>query len=187
MVKVVIVNGKPGAGKTTFEYECKYIEAAKMLGGYGNTAVDFYSTVDFVKEIARECGWDGTKTPHNRKFLSDLKDLLTRWDDVPCKKVMEKVNTLCSLGFAKDDWILFVDCREPAEIQKLKEMFNGTTVLVRRLGDEMTETSNHADANVFDYEYDYVVKNYGDLEILHQEADAFLEFLKERDCFEFCN
>ena len=158
-----------------------------MLSGHGNTAVDFYSTVDFVKEIARECGWDGTKTLRNRKFLSDLKDLLTRWDDVPCKKVMERVDTLCSLGFAKHDWILFVDCREPAEIQKLKEMFNGTTVLVRRLGDEMTETSNHADANVFDYEYDYVVKNYGDLEILHQEADAFLEFLKERDCFEFCN
>ena len=30
------------------------------------------STVDFVKEIAARWGWDGTKTPQNRKFLSDL-------------------------------------------------------------------------------------------------------------------
>ena len=49
------------------------------------------STVDKVKEIAAECGWDGVKSPKNRKFLSDLKDLLTEWGDVPYKDIERKL------------------------------------------------------------------------------------------------
>jgi hypothetical protein len=79
------------------------------------------------------------------------------------------------------DWILFVDCRESEEIQKLKERLNATTVLVRRLGDEVNETSNHADANVFEYEYDYTIKNYGDLSDLVVECVGFLDYMKERE------
>ena len=85
------------------------------------------------------------------------------------------------------DWILFVDCREPAEIRKLKDRLNATTVLVRRLGDETNVTSNHADEDVFKYEYDYIVKNYGDLSDLVVECVSFLDYMKERDCFELCN
>lgn len=86
--------------------------------------------------------------------------------------------------FAKGfDWLLFVDCREPKEIQKLKERLNATTVLVRRLGDEVNETSNHADADVFEYEYDYTIKNYGDLNDLVVECEAFLDFMKERESY----
>lgn len=146
------------------------------------------STVDFVKEIAIKCGWNGVKTPENRKFLSDLKDLLTKWDDIPYKKILEEVKILNNwASYNYHDWILFVDCREPEEIQKLKERLNATTVIVRRLGDEVNETSNHADANVFNYEYDYTIKNYGDLSDLVVECVNFLDYMKERDCFEFCN
>lgn len=81
------------------------------------------------------------------------------------------------------DWILFVDCREPKEIQKLKERLNATTVLVRRLGDEANETSNHADANVFEYEYDYTIKNYGGLNDLVIECEAFLDYMKNREAY----
>ena len=81
------------------------------------------------------------------------------------------------------DWILFIDCREPKEIQKLKEQLNATTVLVRRLGDEVNETSNHADENVFEYEYDYTIKNYGDLSDLVTECVGFLDFMKERKSY----
>ena len=69
-----------GVGKTTFEAKCKELVAANSTFWYDEKqrmAVDVISTVDFVKQIARECGWDGVKTPRNRKFLSDLKDLLT--------------------------------------------------------------------------------------------------------------
>lgn len=183
MVKVVVVNGRPECGKTTFEAKCKELVTASSTFWYDEEqrmAVDVISTVDFVKQIARECGWDGVKTPRNRKFLSDLKDLLTEWNDVPFQKVLDHVMYLDF--FAKGlDWLLFVDCREPAEIQKLKERLNATTVLVRRLGDEANETSNHADANVFNYEYDYTIKNYGDLSDLVVECVGFLDYMKERE------
>ena len=182
MVKVVVVNGRPESGKTTFEAKCKELVAASSTFWYDEEqrmAVDVISTVDFVKQIARECGWDGVKNPRNRKFLSDLKDLLTEWNDVPFQKVLDHVMYLDV--FAKGfDWLLFVDCREPAEIQKLKERLNATTVLVRRLGDEVNETSNHADENVFEYEYDYTIKNDGELNVLVTEGVGFLDFMKER-------
>lgn len=142
--------------------------------------VEICSTVDFVKKIALECGWDGVKTPRNRKFLSDLKDLLTEWDDVPFQKILEKVEDLCLYS---NDFLLFVDCREPKEIQRLKERLNATTVLVRRLGDETKETSNRADADVFNYKYDYTIKNYGSLDDLVVECVAFLDYMKERDFY----
>lgn len=183
MVKVVVVNGRPESGKTTFEEKCMELVRASSTFWFDESKrvmVEMCSTVDFVKKIALECGWDGVKTSRNRKFLSDLKDLLTEWDDVPFQKILEKVEDLC---FYPNDFLLFVDCREPAEIQKLKERLNATTVIVRRLGDEVNETSNHADANVFDYEYDYTIKNYGDLSDLVVECVGFLDYMKERDCY----
>ena len=174
-MKIFICNGLPQSGKTTFQNLCKHLYK-------GN--VHIISTVDFVKYVASVCGWDNKKTPKNRKFLSDLKDLLTQWNDVPYKKVVEVAEHLRDDRFCcANDWILFVDCREPAQIQKLKEGLNATTVLVRRLGDKTSETSNHADANVFDYEYDYVIKNYGDLSDLVAECVGFLDYMKERNFY----
>ena len=77
MVKVVIINGMPMSGKTTFEELCQKIcdPFAKESGFEEDNilCVDICSTVDFVKIVAKQCGWDGTKDLKNRKFLSDLK------------------------------------------------------------------------------------------------------------------
>jgi hypothetical protein len=145
--------------------------------------IDITSTVDFVKEIATECGWDGTKTLENRKFLSDLKDLLTKWNDVPYKTIINRAKTLPD----NLDWIMFVDCREPAEIQKLKEGLNATTVLIRRPGDEETETSNHADAEVFSYNYDLTIFNNSDIINLENEAKKFIEHMRGAPHYEYDN
>lgn len=185
MIKVVVVNGRPESGKTTFEKKCTELVNASSTFWFDENkrmVVDVISTVDFVKQIARECGWDGVKTPENRKFLSDLKDLLTQWNDVPYQKIVDHIEYMNEFG-RQYDWILFVDCREPAEIQKLKERLNATTVLVRRLGDETNVTSNHADADVFNYEYDYIIKNYGDLSDLVVECVGFLDYMKERESY----
>ena len=188
MIKVVVVNGRQESGKSTFEKKCAELVSASSTFWFDSTEkretrVDVISTIDCVKYIARECGWDGIKTPRSRKFLSDLKDLLIEWNDLPYQSVLNQINYLSWAG-SNSDWVLFVDCREPTEIQKLKERLNATTVLVRRLGDETSETSNHADANVFDYEYDYTVKNYGDLSDLVVECVAFLDYMKERPSYE---
>ena len=187
MVKVVIVNGKPGVGKSEFERLCKeQCNLFNRVVGFSNGQrlwIDITSTVDFVKEIASMCGWDGTKTLENRKFLSDLKDLLTKWDDVPYKMIEHRAKTLPS----DSDWIMFVDCREPAEIQKLKEGLNATTVLIRRPGDEEIETSNHADAGVFEYEYDLNIYNEYGLNELEMMAKEFIEYMRGAPHYEHDN
>ena len=81
MVKVVVCNGMPMSGKTTFQTICKgksnHAHGIEGYRGFGRLHIESCSTVDFVKEVAKSCGWDGTKTLENRKFLSDLKDLLS--------------------------------------------------------------------------------------------------------------
>ena len=184
MVKVVVINGRPGCGKTTFESICHDFCDYGMPGfSEGKRlVVDICSTVDFVKGIALECGWNGVKDLKSRKFLSDLKDLLTEWDDIPYKKIENRVYIRANSNL---DWILFVDCREPTEIQKLKERLNATTVLIRRPEVENNETSNHADAGVFAYEYDLVINNDGDLDWLKFMAKDFIEYMRGRPHYEY--
>ena len=162
MKKIFIVNGAPGSGKTTFEDFC--CRAPHVYGAH------ILSTITFVKEVAEFCGWNGEKTPENRKFLSDLKDLLTKWNDVPFNKVLDELDELNYYGAQ----YVFIDCREPEEIEKLKQELNATTVLVRRAGHRV-EASNHADKNVEDYEYDLYIENDGDLEDLKLKAEEFME------------
>ena len=50
--------------------------------------------------------------------------------------------------------------------------------------DEVKETSNHADENVFKYEYDYTIKNYGGLNDLVVECCNFLDYMKDRPSYE---
>ena len=127
------------------------------------------------------CGWDGTKTLENRKFLSDLKDLLTNWDDVPYKMIELRVKTLPG----DSDWIMFVDCREPAEIQKMKERLNATTLLIQRESVEGAETSNHADANVFNYNYDLTIENNSDIIDLEKKAKDFINYMRGAPHYEY--
>lgn len=79
--KIIIVNGQSANGKTTFEKMVKDIAAEH------NKKVVITSTIDIVKEFATMIGWDGSKTPKDRKFLSDLKDALTQWKDIPYQEV----------------------------------------------------------------------------------------------------
>lgn len=166
MVKVVVVNGMPESGKTTFQEACKDI--CNMTA---TIRVDIMSSVEYVKHVARELGWDGTKTDRNRKFLSDLKRTLTDWDDVIFKKIKDR---LYLLSVAQYDYILFVDIREPDEIARAAEELNAITVLLRRDEVEGRTYSNASDTDVFDYDYDVVIENNSDLEDLQQKAELFL-------------
>lgn len=188
MVKVVVVNGAPSVGKSLFERlcmeKCSYLFRVKP--GFDSTKqlhVDIASTVDFVKEIAYNCGWDGTKTPENRKFLSDLKALLTKWNNVPYEIIKERVENLPKTY----DWIMFVDCREPEEIQKLKDGMNATTLLIRREQAENAETSNASDANVLDYNYDLTIWNNSDIINLEKQAEHFIEYMKKEEVPHYVN
>ena len=157
--KVFIINGSGGVGKDTF---CEYV------GHYAKVKV--ISSIDLVKDYASKMGWNGSKTPRDRKFLSDLKDLLTKYNDYPFRDICQKV-----LWFKEDDnEFLFIHIREPEEIDREKREFNAHTILM--VNDNVKGIySNHADARVLEYNYDIVVDNSGTLKDLEIIAKDFVE------------
>lgn len=172
-LRVVIVNGKPGVGKTTFE---------KLARGIlGDAFCESRSTVDKVKELAVEIGWKGEKDLKTRKLLSDLKDICTEYNDMPVTDIIKYLNIwesdLKYYNVSGRPHVFFIDDREPEHIQRLKEKLNAVTVLIRRPGDEDIETSNHADKNVFNYNYDWVINNNGSLGDLEEETERFINWL----------
>lgn len=68
--QIFIINGSGGVGKDTF---VKFIsdELNDIMKKF-HTVVNF-SSVDKVKDITREIGWNGKKTEKDRKFLLILK------------------------------------------------------------------------------------------------------------------
>lgn len=169
-MKIAIVNGRGASGKTTFETMVQKISAAR------GRRVEIISTITYVKEKAKEMGWDGGKTPADRRFLSDLKDALTRWKDLPYKKVCEDIEYFKGEGMTD---LVFIDCREPEEIARFVEDFGALTILVQR--GEFTLLGNHADDEVFNYQYDVVIDNNRGLDELMQEATIFEETFVEED------
>ena len=171
-LKVLAINGAPGSGKTTFENMIK-----ARMGAYYRSR----STIDRVKEIAAECGWDGTKTLENRKFLSDLKDLLTSYNDGPMqdiKRCIDDFEEELRLYHVEGQPHIFVsDVREPAGLQRFKDEYDAITILIRRAAAEEVETSNHADAEVLHFDYDYIINNNSTLDTLQQIAYDFVDLI----------
>lgn len=169
-MNIYIVNGSPGSGKDSFVELCrKFVGDAFLLN---------ISTVDKVKEIAAECGWDGTKTPENRKFLSDLKALLTQWADVPLNDMIHKIEKfkreLEYYDIDDERAFVFIHCREPEEIRKLVEALDARTLLIRRTAAEHVTASNQSDADVLNYQYDAVIHNNSTLAELERQAEYFV-------------
>lgn len=173
-LRVVIMNGRPYSGKTTFENMCKNIFGSRCI---------IVSTIDGIKTIARYGGWDGKKDLRDRKFLSDLKDLFTEYNDYPFNYIINKVDEfeaeLKTYDIIDLPHVIFVDCREPKEIEKLKNYFgkNATTLILWRPDTDFNKTSNHADEDVWKYKYDCIIENSGSLKELNAKAEGFLDLI----------
>ena len=170
-MKYFIINGRPRSGKDTFVNFC-----LEELGAFGK----LISTVDFVKKIATECGWDGTKDLKNRKFLSDLKDLLTNWGDVPYKKTLQEIDMFkfdLNCWNVPDKGVVFIMCREPEEIERFERELNAKSLLIRRASVEFEQQSNHADSEVLNHKYHYIIENNGTVDELKEKAKEFLKNL----------
>ena len=157
--QIYITNGMARCGKDTF---------AKFLNDIVPTLK--YSSIDKVKDIAKLCGWDGGKTEKDRKFLSDLKLLTTEYSNMAFESIKSKVNE-----FLEDSQhvVMLIDIREPAEIEKAKTAFGAKTILIENKNVK-TISSNIADANVFNYTYDYTVKNNGTLDDFRENVEEFV-------------
>ena len=160
---VFIVNGKPRAGKDTF---------AEILNRY--MKVYKYSSVTKIKEIATLCGWDGKKEERDRKFLHELKMLTSEYSDLPYRDVLDKIEKYRSGEILAD--VFVVDVREPEEIERLQKATDAITIYIEN-ENVPAITSNEADANVANYEYDFTIFNNGTIEEFEDNIMNFMEFL----------
>lgn len=157
MSKIIVINGMAMVGKDTFVNLCHEI----------NQNIIQISTIDFVKSVAKFAGWNGVKDEKSRKFLSDLKDILEEYNDIPNKKIDEFIS-------ARPNNIIFIHAREPHNIAYYKEKYNAVTLLITN-PNVKTIISNHADKNVFNYDYDYIIENNNTLAELKNKAREFLK------------
>ena len=185
--KVIIINGKPQSGKDTF---CKYAQGYCDDDESANTLI--ISSVDPLKEMLTQLGWDGTKTDKIRDMLMDMKQLWIQNQDGPTMFLFNNI-----LEFHKactgEDNIVFVHIREPEEIKKLVNALTGfesmgidvISLLVIRKGGEDTpnqpaETRRSDDeALINSYGYDVTINNDEDLIKLQELAAEFVDKLLE--------
>ena len=136
------------------------------------------STVDFVKEVARICGWKGKKDKKDREFLHDLKESMEKWDNIPNKKVLEDAENIIK-NYLGLNHLFFVNIREPQSIESFSQlvMEQGYKTPIKILM-ESNMSSNEVDSIVQEIKsikYDKIYKNNGTLKDLANTAGDFIE------------
>jgi hypothetical protein len=162
---VVIINGRGGVGKDTL---C-------------NGAATVYETqsassIDPIKKIAAEYGWQGEKDEKSRKFLADLKQAFCSYNDLPTRYLLEQ----CEGFLQGEKQILFLQIREGSEIDKFRRKVTipCVTVLIRR--GQQEDWGNPADDNVEAYHYDAYFENELPLPESQEEFNQLLRQLLDQ-------
>lgn len=163
MRKIIIINGMGGSGKDSFVKACQNIDPT----------IQNISSVNYVKQVAYELGWDGVKDTKGRRFLSDLKMALSAYNDAPF------IMTIKDIEDYDKNATVFVHIRESDDISKYKAYFehNGDIVTTMVINNSRVKpiTSNLADADVYNSSYDWIIDNEGTLDDLAQSAEFFLK------------
>ena len=168
MKAVIIINGRARAGKDKFvTYVSRHIPVYN------------YSSVESIKAISTlYFGYnDKDKTDKDRKFLSDFKKLVTDYCEYPLKCIMDKYNEFLE----SDAEILFIHCREPKEIDKIKDHIKDHvyTLCIYADREDMPKIDNNSsDINVYNYGYDFSIDNNGTKEELKNHAANFVICLR---------
>lgn len=162
---IIVINGTGGCGKDTL---CNIAAEQYRVGNI--------SSITPIKNMAAIVGWNGAKTNKDRKFLADLKTIVTEYNDGTNEYILKQVEYFSQ----SIQEILFVHIREPEMINHFKETaskivdFPIKTLLVKR--DAVSAAfGNKADDEVENYKYDYTYYNNSPLE---KASDDFIPFLK---------
>jgi thymidylate kinase len=171
-----VINGYPGAGKDTFvNYVKKHWDLFKLPRvDYKNVKIVNISTIDYLKEIFKEeFNWDGEKTPEVRNALATIHKALNDWNDLPFTLTYDKIKEEILKGN-----IVFLHCREPYNIERYVEKFNGQSVFIEneKAKNEVLSKSlvNASDLEVENYNYNITIHNNASLEKLEEQAKTFV-------------
>ena len=176
---IVVVNGKPESGKTTFEQECRRYLKTKDVRCY------IMSSIDFIKDIYTMLGWNGIKTDKARKDLSTLKKMWIDNCNGPINYIIKSAIELSN----DSPCIIFTDIREESEIENLMGNVDAleptgiklTTVFINRPDNDGMEYGNKSDDMVGTNMslYNYVISNSGDINKLCEQSEKFINILME--------
>lgn len=174
--QIIIIAGYPHHGKSEFVKQCKE---------YPGYEVVELSTVDWPKQVAAYCGYDGSdKNEKYRRFLNEIKNALENMDGSPSNKVIENIRVFQEYNVK--NYIFFVNIREARRISEFKEKvlaafgINCTTLFINNPNEPRILT-NYADRRVKDYNYDYYITNDGTLNDLKAKAFYFLDIITRKD------
>lgn len=166
----IVINGRGGVGKDTL---CDFASSVYKVRNV--------SSITPVKAIAGQCGWDGQKDDRSRKFLSDLKQILTEYNDFPNQYIVREHDAFLQ----SEEEIMFVQIREGEQIIHFCESIQNAcvTLLIQRdLG--KLHYGNRSDDEVESIPYDYVYQNNLPLEAAKTDFLAFLQKIMKESAIE---
>ena len=173
-MKIVIINGCARSGKDTFISFCQEFDPKNTDG---TKQIYNISTVDPIKQLAYQIGWNGEKTERARLFLSDLKDITSAFCNYSTNWVINELKDINSNGGK----LVFIHSREPEDINNLKKIlskdYEVTTLLIRREMAEERAPNNHADREVLNYNYEGTILNNTTLDNLKTAAKIYLKHI----------
>jgi dephospho-CoA kinase len=167
-IYIILLNGYPRSGKDEFV----------NIVSDNYTCYD-HSTIDKVKNIAVQMGWSGVKDEESRIMLSELKKFYIKWFDGPFQDVLKKIANIKGMNHEK--CILFIHCREPEEIERLKDYcnfdksLNFFSILVKRPSHEIQDNKNDSDNNINNFDYDYEIINNGPIYVYKEKVLKLIE------------
>lgn len=185
--KVVIINGKPLSGKDTLcDIAIEYCNDDKSANAIK------ISSVDPLKQMLMQLGWDGTKDDVIRDVLMNMKQIWVGAQNGPTMFLFNNILEFHKMYNGEDN-IVFVHIRESEEIEKLVNALTGfesmgidvISLLVIRKGGE--DAPNHAEAVrrgddealINSYKYDKIMYNDGTLLEWHDKTMKFVDELLE--------
>ena len=155
-MKIIMLSGKAGSGKDTFY----------KLSLPGNFDCERFAFADYLKDVARSVGWDGTKEEKGRQLLIDLGSIVRKynpnfWVDI----VIENIK-FTALDFLFDGVSIITDWRYQNEYDRMVEAFGSENVITVRierteLHSTLTEDQqkDQSEVDLEDFPFDYVIEN----------------------------
>ncbi|MFO7964770.1 MAG: hypothetical protein R6U50_12680 [Desulfobacterales bacterium] len=172
MIKAIFINGNAMSGKEEF------VAAVRKIAENHGIVVCNPSITESVKFACNRLGVDVEPvTNKKRKLWKDVKKAWSEYNDGPFRETVKCIDSLNR----SNHHILFVDVEEPEEFRRFKEYYRDEclTVLIRK--HSQTHFLREKDQpHKQEFEYDRVIVNYGDLDLLEEEARLLFKHLMQR-------
>ena len=168
---MVCINGAGGVGKYSF------IDFCQNVSHTCDTQIENFSTIDIVRQAGQLLGCTD-KSEKSRKFISDLKDLATEYNNHSRVYIEKQIKDLWKSNGSST--IIFVHSREPKQISEFEEYFVKNGIVDNFLSVLVSSSRVKRITTNYDYDYDYYIQNDRGLDELRSKAKVFVDFVNSK-------